>query len=400
MIFSEAMKRLILFSWIFAVSLGLYAQKASLTKAYNFYYDKNFAKAKESIDLCTQDEKLSGKAQTWLYKGNICYFLANEEYGAKQKDPQFQILHPDAPVEAYDAFAKSMEINPNAEAMEMFSAKDAMKQLYPLLLVRGVDQLIAKDYEGAKATLAKGIASYEMDKPQYPMNGDLYYYYAYTIEAMGDTKDLRTYYQKAIDDGSQMPYVYIRLLESYKTENNREMAEKTLAQAKSKLPGNVSLSIAEIDYLFWLGDSIAAKNRLKNIPANRLQSADEFVNLSNFHIREKEYEEAVSLLDKANALSPGNFVILYNLGVCHYSISEKLFNQYNQSALHNPNSPESLEYKSRSEQELSQSAAYFEQARALEPQDLNLLNTLKAIYARQQSPKYDEIDKLIKEIEK
>ena len=48
----------------------------------------------------------------------------------------------------------------------MFSAKEAMRQLYPLLLVRGVDQLIAKDFPAAKNTLAKGIASYEMDKPQ------------------------------------------------------------------------------------------------------------------------------------------------------------------------------------------------------------------------------------------
>ena len=394
------MKRLILFFWIFGIVLGASAQKASLTKAYNFYYDKNYAKAKEAIDLCTQDDKLSGKAQTWLYKGNICYFLANEEYGAKQKDENFQILHPDAPVEAYDAFAKSMEINSNAEAMDMFSAKDALKQLYPLLLVRGVDQLIAKDYEGAKATLAKGIASYEMDKPQYPMNGDLYYYYAYTLEAMGDTKDLRQYYQKAIDDGSTMPYVYIRLAESYKKEQNKEMARKTLEQAKSKLPGNMGIAIAEIDFLYWSGDSAAAQNKVHSISPNQLKSADEFVNLANFYIKEKRYEEAVDLLDRANAMTPNDFVILYNLGVCHYSISEKLFNQYNHLAVSNPNDPAAMEYKTRSEQELTRSASFFEQARKLEPNDLNLLNTLKAIYARQQSPKYDEIDNIIKSLEK
>lgn len=380
--------------------LNVTAQKASLTKAYNFYYDKDFVKAKEAIDLCVQDEKLTTKAQTWLYKGNIYYFLANEEYSAKQKDSQYQILYPDAPVEAYNAFTKAKEINANAEAMDMFSAQEALKQLYPLLLVRGVDQLIAKDYTGAKSTLEKGIASYEMDKPQYPMNGDLYYYYAYTLEAMGDKSDLRPYYQKAIDDGSQVPYVYIRLMESYKKENDQTSAKRTVEMAKSKLPNDVSVKIAEIDYYYWLGDSIMAKSLLNNISVNSLNNSDEFVNVSNFYIKDKNYEQAVSLLEKANAISPNNFVVLYNLGVCYYNISEKSFNQYNQLAISNPNSTEAAKYKEQSNLEMAKSASFFEKARLLEPQDLNLLNTLKAIYARQQSPKYDEIDKLIKEIDK
>lgn len=394
------MKRISLFLIVCACFFSLSAQKASLTKAYNFYYDKDFVKAKEAIDLCTQDEKLSGKAQTWLYKGNICYFLANDEYGAKQKDAQYQIAYPDAPVEAYDAFLKSKEINANAEAMDMFSAQEALKQLYPLLLVRGVDQLIAKDYAGAKSTLEKGIASYEMDKPQYPMNGDLYYYYAYTLEAMGDKSDLRPYYQKAIEDGSQVPYVYIRLLESYKKENNQKMAKQTMEMAKNKLPNDVSVKIAEIDYYYWLGDSTMAKSLLSGISVNILNNSDELVNVSNFFIKDKRYKESVELLEKADVLSPNNFVVLYNLGVCYYNLSEESFNQYNQLALNNPSSAEAANFKEESNRYMTKSAAYFEKARLLEPRDLALLNTLKAIYARQQSPKYDEIDKLIKEIEK
>ena len=42
-----------------SVALLLNAQKASLNNAYNHFYNKNFAKAKEAIDLCAQNEKLS-----------------------------------------------------------------------------------------------------------------------------------------------------------------------------------------------------------------------------------------------------------------------------------------------------------------------------------------------------
>lgn len=386
---------------IFAVILTLcaWAQKPSLNKAYNLYYDKDFVKAKEAIDLCTTDEKLSKKAQTWLYKGNICYFLANNEYGAKQKDSQYLIRYPDAPAEAYDAFCKALELNPNVEAMDMFAPREAMAQLYPLLLVRGVDQLIAKDYNGAKSTLAKGIASYEAGIPQYPMKGDLYYYYAYTLEMLNEQDSVRSYYEKAIQDGSANPYVFVRLAESHKNENNKAKARETLDKAKAALPADMSVTLAEIDYLYWTGDSAAAATLLHQIPVGQVKNADELVNLANFYIKEKDYEKAVTLLEKANALSSGNFVILYNLGVCEYNLSEQYFNQYNKIAVSDPGNTQAVQYKEQSSQYLTQAAEHFEQARLHDPKDLNLLNTLRAIYARQQSPKYDEIDRIIKELE-
>ena len=92
--------------------MGLSAQKPSLTRAYNCFYDKDYDKAKEQIDLCTSDEKLSEKAQTWLYKGNIEFLLANREYSEKQKNENYQIRYSDAPNDAFDAFEKAVSINP------------------------------------------------------------------------------------------------------------------------------------------------------------------------------------------------------------------------------------------------------------------------------------------------
>ncbi len=377
------------------------AQKPSLNKAYNFFYDKNFVKANDAIDLCIKDEKLSAKAQTWLYKANISYFLANEEYGAKQKDSSYQILHPDTPIEAYDAFVKARELNPNVEAMDMLSPKEALPQLYPLLLVRGVDQLIANDYNGAKSTLEKSMASYEMQQPpQYPMNGEIYYYYAYTLEMLGQKDEVRTYYEKAIRDGSTSSYVYVRMIESYKAENNAEKAKEMLDLAKAKLGNNTSVRLAEVDYYYWQNDTVQARNLLSAISPRDINTADELVNLSNCYIKEKRYEDAIRMLEKANTLSAGNFVVLYNLGVCEYSLSEQLFNQYNKLAVFNPNDENAVNYKSLSDEHLNKAAGYFERARLMEPHDLNLLNTLRAIYARQQSPKYDEIDQIINSIKK
>ena len=319
------MKRILLLTVNLLLLVSLFAQKPSLTKAYNCFYDKDFDKAKVQIDLCAADEKLSEKAQTWLYKGNIEFILANREYSEKQKNESYQIKYPNAPVDAFDAFEKAISINPKVEALDMMNANDALKQLYPYLLVRGVDQLIAKDFTGAKATLAKGIKSYEMDKPQYPMNGDLYYYYAYALESLGENDEAIKYYQKALDDGSQNPYVVAKVFEFYKAANDRP----NLAMAKQKNPNDMSVRLLEIDYAYWAGDSVKAKTLLDQIDDRSLTTADEMVNVANFYIKEKRYESAERLLNRANILSPNNFVILYNLGVCSYSISEYYFNRQN-----------------------------------------------------------------------
>jgi hypothetical protein len=89
------MKKIILSIVIcFLFSFALMAQKATLAKAYNFYYDKDFVKAKEIIDLCLQDEKQSQKAQTWLYKANIYFYLANQEYDAKRENEYYKAIFP------------------------------------------------------------------------------------------------------------------------------------------------------------------------------------------------------------------------------------------------------------------------------------------------------------------
>lgn len=395
------MKRIALIFAALSFLLALNAQKPSLTKAYNHFYDKEYDKAKTQIDLCAQDEKLSAKALTWLYKGNIDFLLANQEYSEKQKNENYQIKYPNAPVEAFDAFEKALSINPKVEALDMMNANDAIKQLYPYLLVRGVDQLIEKDYKGAKSTLEKGIRSYEADKPQYPMNGDLYYYYALALENLGDNKGMMDNLKKALDDGSKNPYVFGKLIDYYKTNNDKENAAETLRKAKESAPSDKSVKLLEIDYAFWCGDTAKASSLLNSIDVNSLNSVDEMVNVANFFIKEKRYEDADAMLRRAKSKDPDNFVVLYNLGVCNLSFHEQYFELQNKLALQQADKSSVEDAKSRSEMYLQNAAEFFEQANKLQPDDLNLLKTLQSIYVRQQNKEKEElVKKLIDSIER
>ena len=161
----------------------------------------------------------------------------------------------------------------------------------------------------------------------------------------------------------------------------------------------MNVKLLEIDYAYWSGDSVKAVSLVDQIDPQSLKTADEMVNVANFYIKEKRYEAANRLLTRANAMSPNNFVILYNLGVCTYSFSEYYFNRQNQLALQQASNGDIQTAKNLSEKYLAEAANYFEQARKLEPKDVNLLNTLRAIYVRQQSSKANEIDALIKQLD-
>lgn len=378
----------------------LQAQKASLNNAYNLFYEKDFVKAKEAIDLCVQNEKMATKAQTWLYKGNIYFYLANQEYMAKQNDKSAVVQFPDAPIEAYDAFVKAKELNKNIEGYEMLSPDDALSKIYSLLLVRGVDQLIANDFKTGKATLEKAIASYEMKTPpEWPLNGELYYYYAVALENLEQKDQAVAYYEKAVRDGSTNPNVFISLIESYKKSNDRQKVKGLLDNALAKNPNDPNLLVANVDYYYWVDDTVQARQLLNNLPSSVFANADATVNVANFYIREKNYAEAEKLLRKAYRLNPQSYVVVYNLGVCTYYLFNENDIQANDLKVAGSNSQAAV-YQVKADNYLDEAQKFFEEALQFEPNDLNVLNAIKQIYARKKSPKYDDVVKRINELEK
>ena len=78
------------------------------------------------------------------------------------------------------------------------------------------------------------------------------------------------YYQKALDDGSQNAYVFAKLIDQYKAQDDRENVKKALDMAKQKNPNDMSVRLLEIDYAYWTGDSVKAKTLLDQIDDKQL----------------------------------------------------------------------------------------------------------------------------------
>lgn len=372
-----------------------FAQKVSPTRAYNLYYEKDFVKAKECIDACTQDEKYSTKASTWLYKANIEYQIATAEISAKQQDSSVIIAHPTAPEDAYMAFKKAEELNKNVEATDMLAPYEALPKLYPILFIEGVNELIANKFEKANQVLKLAAESYEMQKPEYPLQGELYYYYAYTFEMLKDNANAQKYYQKAIDDGSENMNVYIRLIESYKTNNQKSDVLQLITKAKAKDANNAHILVAEADYYYWIGENKKGRELLDKLPASVFQVPEAVVNAANLYIKDESYAEAETLLKKAYDRTPNNYVVVYNLGVCCDNIGNAKYLEANKLDI-SGNKKEAQTLKNEADGYLSRAATYFEKALQQEPNDKTLMHKLKEIYLRLlQNDKADAMDKRI-----
>ena len=372
-----------------------FAQKVSPTRAYNLYYDKDFVKAKECIDACVTDEKFGTKASTWLYKANIEYQIASTEYSAKQQNESYVINHPTAPQEAYKAFKKAHELNKNIEATDMMAPYEALPRLYPLIFIEGVNKLIDNDFKSANDILALAVESYEMQKPEYPLKGELYYYYAYSFEMLNDATNAQKYYQKAIDDGSDNINVYVRLIESYKKQDQKNEVLNLIGKAKKMAPNDANILIAEADYYYWTGEQKKGRELLDKLPASVYQVPEAVVNAANLYIKDEDYEKAESLLKKAYDRTPDNYVVVYNLGVCCDQIGNTKYMAANKLDI-DGNRAGAKALKEEADGYLNRAATYFEKALAQQPDDLTLMRKLKEIYLRLlQNDKADAMDQKI-----
>jgi tetratricopeptide (TPR) repeat protein len=378
---------------------SIFAQKASPNKAYNHFFDKEFTKAKEAIDMCMLDEKLAQKAQTWLYKANIYYSLSNQEYDAKRENSAYKTPYPDAAEQAFDAFVRAKEMNKNVEGYEMLLPNEGIVKLCVLLFVCGVDELIGNNYESAKRMLEKAVTGYEFENPPpIPLNGELYYYYAYSLEMLNDMENAAKFYNKAILDGSNNMNVFLRLIENYKKEKNTDKIKEILNAGKKSLPGNPALYVYEIDYYYYIGEKTAAHKLMENIPDAVFENADLLVNVANFYILDTNYSKAYQILNNANLMMPHNFVIYYNLGVCTYYLAEECSQKANALEVKG-DKINAMASKTEAKNYLQEAENYFEYVHQIEPQDISVMQTLRSIYARLESPKYDAMDAKIKAAE-
>lgn len=371
----------ILMTSFILTTLLTWAQKPTLNKAWNFFYEKNFAKAKEMIDLCAKDDKLKNKASTFLYQGNICLFLSQAEMQKMQKNNTYKTPYSDAPNEAYLAFKKTLELNPKVSATGMLSASDGLSELSVFLLIRGSELIENQNYDTAFITLQRAEECFKMaDSTKNAYRGELYYYLGFSQEMLKNNEQAIHYYEIGLNYLPNTPEMSIRLLELYKINQNYDKIKTLLPILELKYKAVPYFYITKIEILLK-EDKEKAMTMLQNPPLEVLRDIQSLANISNIYILEEDYEQAEKYLKQALELEPYNFDVNYNMCVCYLNIVRTYMLKVNQLLLTKKKEDEkkSLIIKTKALDNFVLAKQYYQKCKTIDPQNSALENINSAI---------------------
>ncbi|HEY8401230.1 MAG TPA: hypothetical protein VIK89_08215, partial [Cytophagaceae bacterium] len=103
---NQLKQNLLIFLFALATAGFAHAQNSAVTNAILYHKDGELDKAKENIDGASSNEKTSGQAKTWYYKGVIYSDIAHST------NPAYQSLSSEPLKIAYESYVKAQELDP------------------------------------------------------------------------------------------------------------------------------------------------------------------------------------------------------------------------------------------------------------------------------------------------
>jgi tetratricopeptide (TPR) repeat protein len=364
---------------LLAMPLALMAQKPikpNLNKAFNSWKSGNFKEAKEMIDLCVVDPKLSLDAKTWFYKGLIYASLdttSNETYKA---------LDPNSFESAMGAFAKAEELNKNS-SKELFYQGDnflpvtksmQMEGMAVYYLNQGAAAYQEDDYELA-------IAQFEKTQRIWPQDTTAFFYTGFVAQANDDYDKALLNLEKYISMGGTSTDAYALIYSIYNgPKNDKEKALAIIRDAKKKFPQNSDFPKYEIALLIDMDKVDEAKGgleaELKREPSNKILH----FYLGYVNSKLEKFEEAKVNFSEALKIDPMYFEAQYYLAQIFLIDAQKIKIEMDNLGISAADKRKKLELDKVLVDKYKIALPHWEKAEKLNPSDTDVLDKLSIIY--------------------
>jgi len=396
------------------------AQEAKVVSAINYLRDfdrsnekESLDKAKESIDLASENEKTKNEAKTMSYRGQI-YLRIFDNNHKMAMDKLTTITDPNK---------RTLTAYQNVSVTELETAYAAYTKAKTL----DSKNIYAEDIKSGIARIAmhfenKGIADYNAKKYAEALPS---FEKAYEINGVKDTSNLsncatvaerannyekaKAYYQKMIDANVGKSKTYSYLYNVYLAMKDTVGGVAVLTKGRASYPNDVDLLISETNYFLKTNNSekalsnlnaaIVAKPADANLYLVRGNMSDNMANPKDDKQADlpkpKNYEELLKSAEtdykKAIELKPDYFDALYNLGAL-----------YTNHGVNFAKGADAITDQKKYDAEIAKANGEFnkampvlEKAHEVNPTDRATMLALKQIYARLQ-----QTDKLNKIVEK
>lgn len=366
------MKRILLFLLTASFFITANAQNNVVLSAYNYLRSGRLDKAKEQIDISSQNDQSKITAKNWFYRGNIylSIYLSQEE--------KYHNLDPNALQEAYDAYNKAIEIdaeiiNENlAPASPVIGLYVVGEQFYN----QGVEAYNGQNYNDAfeKFGMTRKINSsfgYKDTIATFNM--------ALCALQLQDNAKSKELFEDLAKNNYHNYMVYKTLANIYKVENDTIKAVSVIQKGRKLMPDDLNLLIEETNVYLQTGKTKEAQQLLDLAVSKDPDNATLHYAIGVNMAEVGEFDRAESAYKKAIELQPDYFDAFYNLGALYVNTSVSIIDQANALEIGDPNYDV---MKTKADALLNQAIPVLEKAHELQPTDLTTLYSLKQIYAR------------------
>jgi len=394
------MKKSVVTVALFMITIAVFCQPNRVVNAYNYLRSGQLDKAKENIDIAIEHPRTQGEAKTWLYRGNVYLAIALTE------DEKFKNLHPEPLIESYNAYQKSMEIDPEyiQPTANPPSAKLGLFIIGEQHYNKGVELFNIQHYD-------KAIIEFEKTKrinSIFGMKDSLATFNAAICAIQIDDHDKAIQYlRELVSMNYDNPLIFGYLATLYNEKGETERAMQVIRGGKTKYPDDLNIIIAETNLYLATGDIENAQKTLalaiEKDPYNALLYFTVGSNYDQMSRAEDVSEEdRITFMEesekaylKAIEIQPGYFDAYYNLGALFYNEGVRIFEIADAIA----DLREYSKYKDKFDSMWNKAIPYLEKAHEIDPNDIYTLQSLRILYARlSMTEKHNDADAKLKKL--
>ncbi len=382
------MKRFVLYLiFVFTISV-VHAQKGKVTAADSYLTTNDLESAKKAIDAALENEKSNVWPKTYIVAAKVYTELAKN--GKDDKGV----------LKAYEFYKKAIELDAKGNEKGKQKGKYKKDILFALtffnseLTNAAIDGFNKEDFEKAFSafeavlTLNDEIAKLEgVPESELTVDTTIIYNCALAAYNLKDWEDAEKYFLKTIDLGFGGGDAVLLLNQVYSSTGDSTKMGENLQKGFMLYPDDDRILTSLIQYYLSTKQNDAALDYL-----NKAIEKDP-ENSSFFYARGVLYEsidkeKSIENYKKAIEIDPQFFNALYNVGVIYYNKGVEIQNKANEMSDYK----EFEKTKKEAEKYWEQALPYMERALDLQPNDANVLESLKGLYYRfDRMDKYNEI---------
>lgn len=342
------------------IAFNAYSQKTDLDKLLSYVKEVKLNDAKQIADKLEAKEDYKENPQFWLYRGLLYHTI----YETKTSELHKQF--PNAIEISYISYKTALKLDTDKTYNNQIFK--ALGYLTNQFMHYGLEQFNSGNYDKSLMAFESAIELNNM--PEILFNDTIAYFNAaLSAERLKEYDKAINYYKTLISFKYGGAKMYKDLSEIYKKAGNDELYDKTLLEGIKFYPNDNTICIELINHYLQVSDLdnsfIYAK---KSIEIDSTNAGMYFV-LGSLYESKKDDVNAEKSYLKSLEIDPAYNDAAYNLGALYYNRANNIFSH-----------AKTKDQKEKYEAGFEQSLKYFKIVEQNEPNDKNVLLSMRNIY--------------------